>query len=62
MNHVFNAPIKYLHNNNEYVEFWKKYFNEYPLLDSDRFEIYIDFPFCKSICKFCVFGSCKYYD
>ena len=38
MNHVFNTPIKYLHNNNEYVEFWKKYFNEYPLLDSDRFE------------------------
>ena len=62
MNHVFNVPIKYLHNNNEYVEFWKKYFNEYPLLDSDRFEIYIDFPFCKSICKFCVFGSCKYSD
>lgn len=52
----------YLHNNKEYVEFWKRYFDEYPLLDSDRFEIYIDFPFCRSICKFCVFGSCKYTD
>lgn len=50
----------YLHGNKEFVEYWKKYFDEYPLLDTDRLQIYIDFPFCRSRCKFCVFGSNLY--
>lgn len=47
----------YLHNNDSFVQYWKKYFDEHPIEDNDRFEIYIDFPFCRSICKFCVYGS-----
>jgi len=54
-----NGYPYYLHNNEAFVQYWKRYFEEYPLLDNDRFEIYIDFPFCRSICKFCVFGSCN---
>ena len=53
-----NGYPYYLHNNESFIQYWKKYFEEYPLSDNDRFEIYIDFPFCRSICKFCVFGSC----
>ena len=52
-----NGYPYYLHNNTEFVNYCKKYFEEYPLKDTDRFEIYIDFPFCRSICKFCVYGS-----
>ena len=52
-----NGYPYYLHTNEAFVQYWKKYFDEYPLEDNDRFEIYIDFPFCHSICKFCVYGS-----
>ena len=55
-----NGYPYYLHNNEKFVEYWKKYFEEYPLKDTDRFEIYIDFPFCRSICKFCVFFIFSY--
>lgn len=51
-----NYPY-YLHNNEEFVQYWKTYFEKFPLTDDNRIEIYIDFPFCRSICKFCVFGS-----
>ena len=47
----------YLHNNIEFVDYWKRYFDKYPLQDTNRFEIYIDFPFCRSLCKFCAFGT-----
>lgn len=47
----------YLHNNEEFCNYWKKYFEKYPITDDNRIEIYIDFPFCRSICDFCVFGS-----
>lgn len=57
MSKPYTSHNRYLHNNDEFVEYWKKYFDEYPLEDDDRFEIYIDFPFCRSVCKFCVFGS-----
>lgn len=50
----------YLHNNVELVDYWKRYFDKFPLEDDDSFEIYIDFPFCRSICKFCVYGSNTY--
>jgi hypothetical protein len=52
----------YLHNDGEFIEYWKRYFNEYPITDDTKFELYIDFPFCRSICKFCAFGSNKYYE
>lgn len=47
----------YLHNNEEFVNYWKNYFKNNPINDDTRIEIYVDFPFCRSICKFCVFGS-----
>lgn len=52
-----NGYPYYLHNDEEFVNYWKKYFQEHPLQDNDRLEVYIDFPFCRSICKFCVYGS-----
>lgn len=55
-----NGYPYYLHNNEEFVNYWKTYFEEYPIQESNRFEIYIDFPFCRSICKFCVYGSNTY--
>ena len=53
-----NGYPYYLHNNEKFCDYWKKYFEKYPITDNDRIELYIDFPFCRSICKFCVFGSC----
>lgn len=47
----------YLHDNREFVAYWKEYFEKYPIKETDRIEIYIDFPFCRSICNFCVYGS-----
>lgn len=54
---VNNGYPYYLHNNESFINYWKKYFEEYSFEDDHRFEIYIDFPFCRSICEFCVYGS-----
>lgn len=54
---TYSNITRYLHKNSDFVKYWKDYFIQYPLTDTDRFEIYIDFPFCHSLCKFCVFGS-----
>lgn len=51
------AMPTYLHDNKEFVNYWKDYFNKFSLSDDDKFEIYIDFPFCTSLCKYCAFGT-----
>lgn len=46
----------------ELVEFWKQYFQEHPQNEKQHIQLYIHYPWCRQICKFCVFGQCKYAD
>lgn len=43
----------------EYVEFWKDYI-EAKGDDFKNFSIYVHYPWCLSVCKFCIFGALKY--
>ncbi|MCM1215372.1 MAG: radical SAM protein [Lachnospiraceae bacterium] len=43
------------------VDFWDQWDSEHPF-DKGNHQLYIHYPWCKSICKFCVFGQCKYSD
>ncbi|MCM1439767.1 MAG: hypothetical protein NC131_11300 [Roseburia sp.] len=54
----FSGYPYYLHNRDEFAQYWRDYFQKYPMDSTDSIGLYIDFPFCQSICKFCAFGSC----
>lgn len=41
---------------NQFVDFWKQYLSESPD-DQMNLSVYIHYPWCKSICQYCVFGS-----
>lgn len=57
----FNHYPVYL-SEDEYIQFWKDYFNEHELKDNEEVSIYVHYPWCRSVCKFCVFGALKYDD
>lgn len=44
----------------EYVEFWKDYYREHNWKDGEDLAWYVHYPWCRSVCKFCVFGALKY--
>ena len=46
----------------EYVDFWRDYFKHHELKDNEDISLYIHYPWCRSVCKFCVFGALKYDD
>jgi len=45
----------------ELVKFWIRYFQEHPD-EVPHVQLYIHYPWCMSLCNFCVFGQCKYKD
>ena len=47
---------------NEFVQFWKEYFEEHEMKDNEDVNIYVHYPWCRSVCKFCIFGALKYED
>ena len=49
-------------NEDGFVEFWKEYFQEHQMKDNEDVSIYVHYPWCRSVCKFCIFGALKYED
>ncbi len=45
---------KFLHGH-KYVEFWEDFFAHHEWLPGEKMNIYIDFPYCLSNCKYCMF-------
>ena len=46
----------------DFVEFWYQYFQDHPQQQGQHIQLYIHYPWCRQICKFCVFGQCKQSD
>jgi len=46
----------------DFVQFWKEYFEEHEMKAGEDVSIYIHYPWCRSVCKFCIFGALKYDD
>lgn len=53
----FSGYPYYLHDDQAFAQYWKDYFHEHSVEDRDSVGLYIDFPYCRSICKFCAFGA-----
>lgn len=51
---------KYIHGEDNLIKFWEDYFARHEWKDGEQFGIYVDFPFCRSICKYCAFGSYRF--
>ena len=45
-----------------FIQFWKNYFDNHQMKDGEDIMIYVHYPWCRSVCKFCVFGALKYED
>lgn len=43
----------------EFVQFWKEYFEDHQMKENEDVNIYVHFPWCRSVCKFCIFGALK---
>lgn len=43
----------------EFVQFWKEYFEEHQMTEKEDVNIYVHYPWCRSVCKFCIFGALK---
>lgn len=54
-----NVYPYYLHDE-MFINYWENYFKNNDFSKEDILDIYIDFPFCRNICKFCIYGSLIY--
>lgn len=41
----------------QFVGFWKEYLNNHQWKPDEDLSLYIHYPWCQSVCKFCVFGN-----
>lgn len=41
----------------QFADLWRDYFIENPPQENDHITMYIHYPWCKSVCKYCVFGE-----
>lgn len=44
----------------QFAYYWQDYFLEHPPTENTRVNLYIHYPWCRNICKFCVFGKYRY--
>lgn len=58
----FGRVPRYLHGDDKLLKFWQDYFDNHQWEEGEQFGIYIDFPFCRSICKYCAFSSYRFSD
>lgn len=50
---------KYLHGD-KMVKFWNEYYDHHQWIDGEKMNIYIDFPYCVSNCKYCMIQPANY--
>lgn len=46
----------------DFVKFWQDYYRNHQWTEKDDLSLYVHYPWCRSVCKFCVFGALKYDD
>lgn len=56
-----NEIYPYFLSEDEFISFWKEYFKNNPDKKKDYLTLYLHYPWCNSICKFCVFGQYNYH-
>lgn len=56
-----NEIYPYFLSEDEFIFFWKKYFENNPDKKNDYLTLYLHYPWCNNICKFCVFGQLNYH-
>lgn len=44
----------------KFVKFWEDYYKNHQFLDGERVNLYIDFPYCVSNCKYCMYQPANF--